>query len=461
VPLFRSNREARGLENPTVPLTAASLVELYAGSRTHSGISVSENNAHRVIAVYRAWALLGGTIGSLPLWAFNGEAPGGQRWYGDASNLLTYPGGRDEVTGIATPGSPSATVFFETAVIHALSWGQSYIVKIPNVARTRVVALDLLLPSLVQPRWCKQTADNPYGKEFVVFKQSDRDARDMRPYYIATPKDIIHVRAPGPSLLQGISPIGAARQALGMAVAAEEYGARLWGSGSLMSGILQTDQELNDVKARRLKERWQAKMAGLAGAHEVAVLDNGAKWAPITMPNKDSQFIEARSFQVTEIARLYGIPPHMLGDVDKSTSWGTGIEQQSLGFNIYTLRPWLSRFEQALSNELLPRGVNCRFQTSELLRGDAKTEAESITTKINGGIMTPNEGRAALGLAPLAGGDVLLFPSNYGSLKNVVDPPAPPAPVTADVPGADANQNDAAARGLRLDMIRGARYGGT
>lgn len=458
MPIFRSTRQTRSLENPTVPLTSAVLGELYSGHRTHSGVRVSEYNAHRIVAVYRAWSLLAGTIGSLPLWAFTGEAPGGIRWSGDAAGLLAYPGGRDEVTGIATPGSPPAVVFWETAMVHGLSWGNTYIVKIPNVARTRIVALDLLQPQLVQPRWCRKTADNPYGKEFVIFRPADQtDRADLEPYQIATPRDVIHVPAMGNSLLQGISPIGAARQALGMAVAAEEYGARLWGSGSLMSGILQTDQKLDDAKARTLKERWQAKMSGLSSAHEVAVLDNGAKWVPVSMPNKDSQFIESRSFQVTEIARLYGIPPHMLGDVDKSTSWGTGIEQQSLGFNTYTLRPWLTRMEQALSNDLLPRGVNCRFQTFDLTRGDAKSEAEAINLKVQGGLMTPNEGRQRLGLAPLDGGDVLMFPTNYGSLPNVVNPPEPPAPAApADVPG---DPQDSANRTLRLDMHRGARYG--
>lgn len=435
--LFRAARaavaEARANpENPTYPLTSATLLSMFSGPKTHAGVYVSESSAHKVIAVYRAWSLLAGTIGSLPLQTFTGEPPGGERWSGDAAGLLAYPGGRDETTGIPIPGTPSAMVFYETLMVHLLTWGNAYVVKVPNVARTRTVALDLLLPNRVQPRWVRKTPGNPAGKEFVVI---DDDGVST-----ATPRDVIHIRALGQNLLQGISPIGAARQALGLAVAAEEYGARLFGNGSLMAGVLQTDATLKQEQAETLKQRWQDRMSGLSHAHEVAVLDSGAKWQPIGIPPEDSQFIESRKFQVTEIARLYGIPPHLLGDVEKSTSWGSGIEQQSIGFNIYTLRSWLTRVEQALSNELLPRGVNCRFNVAELLRGDAKAELAAHQVAVLSGQETPNEARAARGKAPLPGGDELFFPTNYALMKAIADPPpAPAAPPATPTDGGAAD----------------------
>lgn len=409
-------------ENPAYPLTSAALVDMFAGPKTHSGVSVNEGSAQQVIAVYRAWSLLGGTIGSLPVRAFTGEAPGGGRWDGDQAQLLTYPGGRDPVTGIAVPGTPSAVLFYETLMVHLLAWGNAYVVKIPNQARNRIVALDLLQPSRVQPRWTRKTGANPAGKEFVVLSDDGVS--------IATPVDVIHIRAMGQDLLQGLSPIGAARQALGLAVAAEEYGARLFGSGNLMAGILQTDQRLQEPDAVRLRERWKAKLRGLDSAYDVAVLDSGAKWQPIGIPPQDSQFIQSREFAVTEVARLYGIPPHMLAQVEKSTSWGTGIEQQSIGFNIYTLRPWLTRIEQSLSNELLPRGVNCRFDVSELLRGDMKAEIEAHQVAVLSGQETPNEARAARGLPPAEGGDALFFPMNYSTMQTIATAPPPPPPAS-------------------------------
>ena len=428
MPLLRDARDTfRELrsspENPNYPLTSATLVDLFAAQPTDSGVRVDQSSAQRVVAVYRAWSLLAGTIGSLPLRAFTGEAPGGERWDGDQAGLLAYPGGRDPVTGIAIPGGPPAMLFYETLVVHLLSWGNAYVVKIPNEAGSRIVALELLRPNMVQPRWTRKTPRNAAGKEFVV--------TDGATVSIATPEDVIHIRAMGQDLLQGISPIGSARQALGLAVAAEAYGAKLFGSGNLMAGILQTDQTLNEASAQRLRERWRQKLQGLSTAHDVAVLDSGAKWQPIGIPPEDSQFIQTREFAVTEIARLYGIPPHMLAQVEKSTSWGTGIEHQSIGFNIYTLRPWLTRIEQSLSNELLPRGVNCRFNVSELLRGDMQAEVEAHQKAVLSGQETPNEARAARGLPPADGGDGLFFPVNYSTLQAIANPPPPalaPAP---------------------------------
>jgi HK97 family phage portal protein len=435
--------ERRSLENPSYPLTSAALIDLFAAPNTHSGVVVNEKTAPRVVAVYRAWSLLASTIGSLPLQTFTGEPPGGMRWDGDQAALLRYPGGRDPVSGIPLPGTPTAMVFYETLVVHLLSWGNAYIVKRPaEVGGTRVMALDLLAPDHVQPRWVRRTRDNPSGKAFFI---TDPQTGEVM---MATPNDIIHVRAMGQDLLQGMSPIGVARQALGLSVAAEEYGARLFGSGNLMAGILQTDAKLDEAQARRLKERWKAKLQGLATAYDVAVLDMGAKWQPVGIPPEDSQFIQTREFAVTEVARLYGVPPHLLGQVTTSTSWGAGIQEQSIGFNIYTLRQWLSRAESSLSNELLPRGVNCRFNVSELLRGDMQKEIDAHQTAILSGQETPNEARAARGLPPVDGGDDLYFPANYMTMKAVANPPTPvvaanPTPQVAN-PGGQA---DAAGNG--------------
>jgi HK97 family phage portal protein len=312
-------------------------------------------------------------------------------------------------------------VFYETLVVHLLSWGNAYVVKVRSAANSRVAMLDLLMPNMVQPRWCRRTPDNPSGKEFYIIGSDGQVA-------VATPQDVVHIPAMGQGLLQGMSPIGAARQALGLSVAAEEYGARLFGSGNLMAGILQTDQRLQKDDAARLRERWREKMAGLGNAFDVAIMDSGAKWQPIGIPPEDSQFIQTRQFAVEEVARLYGIPPHMLGQVTHSTSWGTGIEQQSIGFNTYTLRPWLTRIEQALSNELLPRGVNARFNAAELLRGDTRAEIDAHQVAVLSGQETVNEARAARGLPPVDSGDETFFPLNYTTLQAIVNPPPVPTP---------------------------------
>jgi phage portal protein BeeE len=349
------------LANPAYPLTSSALIDMFSAPNTASGIRVGERGAERVTAIYRAWSLIAGTIGSLPLQCFRGEPPGGDRWTGDAASLLAFPGGRDPVTGIALPGTPTAIVFYETLVVHLLSWGNAYVVKIPaEVGGDRVVALDQRAPHQVEPRWVGRTVNNPSGKAFFI---TDPDTGEVM---VATPRDVIHIRALGHDLLQGISPIGAARQALGL-----------------------------------------------------------AKWQPIGIPPQDSQFIQSREFAITEIARLYGIPPHLLAQVDRATSWGSGIQEQGISFNIYTLRVWAARIEQTLSNELLPRGVNARFNVAELLRGDMKQEIDAHQVAILSGQETPNEARAGRGLPPVPGGDVLYFPTNYASMDKIAQAPAP------------------------------------
>lgn len=433
--------EARQLENPGVPLTSAALVDAFAGPRTHSGVYVSEASAHRVVAVYRAWSLLAGTMGSLPLETLQGPEGEQKPWLGPAAMLLAYPGGRDAVSGIPDPGAPPGMSVWETAFTHQLGWGNAYLLKVANVARTGIVRLDPLRPDRVRVKAVRRTSANPAGKQFDVLDDSGRVEE-------LTPRDVLHIPALATDGLCGISPIGAARQALGLAVAAEEYGARFFGSGSMVGGILTNPNKLTQESAAALKARWNAKVQGLGHAHEIAVLDADTKWQQVGIPPGDAQFIESRKFQVTEIARLYGIPPHLLGDVEKTTSWGTGIEQQGLHFLQFTLRPWLTRMEQALSNELLPRGVNARFRVEELLRGDVQARFNAYQTGIQTGVLTPNEARKREGLPPQPGGDQLLFPANFAALQTVVNPPEPePAPDLEPFPtpaGASTNGNGTA-----------------
>ncbi len=416
-------RELRAsVESPSRPLTDVSLLEVLGpGARTDAGPYVTEETSVRVIAVYRALALLAGTLGSLSLRAYRGtDSP-----EAIPAPLLDYPGGRDPLTGIPTPGSMSAMRFWELAYSHLFTWGNAYLTKVPSVVRDDlIVRLEHLQPARVQPKLVKPTVSNPAGKEFAV--QDDSGS-----VMTATPKDVLHVAGFGLHPVQGISPIGAARQALGLALAAEEYGARLFGSGSLMSGILQTDADLTQEQAQSLKDRWTAKLTGLARAHEIAVLDHGAKFQPVSMPPGDTQFIESRKFSVVEIARLYGIPPHLLGDVERSTSWGTGIEQQTLAFIAYTLRPPATRLEQAISNELLPRGQVCRTDFSELLRGDSAARFASYATGITNSILTVNEARKQEGLPAMPGGDRLLMMANLVPFSTKAKPAAPVPPALA------------------------------
>ena len=368
-----SNLLRRSVENPLLPLTSNALVTVLGGSTTHSGVSVNQTTAPtKYIALYRAITLVSGAIAGLP---FEAHRTGVKR-EPFASELLNNP----------NPDMSRIEVW-EWLLAGLLSAGHGFALK-GRDRNDRVATLDPVAPDRVRVRRVPRTASNPEGKEFDL-------RQDNGSHKTLTAFDMLHI--PGPL---GLSPIGVASQSIGSSIAAEEYTGRLWASGTLMSGVLQTEQKLEQPQADALKQRWQAKVAGIAHAHEIAVLDSGAKYQPISISPSDAQLIESKKFGVLEIARLYGVPPHLLAEVERSTSWGTGIEQQSIGFVVFTLRPWLIRVEQRISKECLPPGVEAHFHTDPLTSGDAKTRYEAHAQAIQNGIKTRNQVRIEENLPP-------------------------------------------------------------
>jgi HK97 family phage portal protein len=242
------------------------------------------------------------------------------------------------------------------------------------------------------------------------------------------PEDIVHIRrfcmAGEP---QGLSPIRQAAVAIGMGLAAEEYGYRYFRESANPSGILSTDQDLDDTAVTRQQKNW---IASHGGRRLPAVLTGGFKWQTLSISPNESQFLETRKFQRSEISMMYGIPPHMIGDVDKSTSWGTGIEQQNIGAITYTFRAWTSPIESELSS-LLPHGQYMRFDYSALLRGDVKTRFDAYEKALHSGWINVNEIRAKEELEPIGpDGDIYLQPVNFAPLgwepvQAVKKPPGP------------------------------------
>lgn len=366
--------------------------------RAAAGVDVSERTALQVGAVWRAVNLIAGTASSLPL-----------RTYRD--------GTRERVPSVVDDPHPDLTTFelLETLWFSLLLWGNSYHQKIRD-RDGKVVELWPLPASHMQVGRVEPSNDFPGGK---LFRLTDGKGNS----HILSARDVFHVPGPGYDGVCGVSPIRLASQGIGLAMAAEEYGARLFGSGSLMAGILQTEQRLDAVQAQTLKDRWQASVAGLRRSHEIAVLGSGAKFQPVTMPNTDAQFLESRKFQVTEVARWFGIPPHLLFDLEKTSSWGTGVEHQSIGFVVYTLRPWLSRVEQRITKELTGPDVYTEFTVEGLLRGDSQARAAFYRSMVEIRAMNPNEVRARENLEPYEGGDVYANPNiTTGETGDEVDP---------------------------------------
>lgn len=255
--------------------------------------------------------------------------------------------------------------------------------------------------------------------------------------------DIVHIRrfaTAGAEL--SMSPVQKAAAAIGLALAAERFGLRYFLDSASPSSVLETDLPLDDDATRRLQKQW---ISSHAGRRRPAILSGGVKWRPIAISPNESQFLETRAHQRGEIAMLFRIPPHMVGDTTKSTSWGTGIEQLSIGFVKFTLKPWLTCIEQALS-ALLPRGQFLKFNIDGLLRGDVKSRWEAYRIGRDSGVYSVNDIRAFEDLPPVENGDGRIQPINFGPLGYVppddAEQPDDPDP-DPDDPDDDPDDDDA------------------
>lgn len=405
------------IEDPTVPLTSTSLLDFLGIKPTAAGVHVTEEKSLGMPAVWQAVNLIAGTCASLPLHAYRrGDQNRTQLTGGQAAALLDNP-------------HPDLVPydFWEIVHAHRLLWGNAYLLMLRDQLG-RLVELWPIHPSRVKVGRITESGDPSYVGRKVYAIDGGLDAGGLTLH----DDKILHLPAFGYDGISGVSPIRIARQGIGLALAAEEYGAKLFGSGSLAAGILQTEQRLRPEQANALHQRWREKATGITTAHEVVVLDSGVKFQQLTIPPEDAQFLQSRNFQVKEVARMFGVPPHMLMDVEGSTSWGTGIAEQTLGFVIFTLRRWLIRTEQAVTRILKPEPVYARYSLEGLLRGAPKDRADFYTKMWQLGVFSTNEIRELEDKGPIEGGDVRYVALNYGPLGqtgaggNGQDQPAEP-----------------------------------
>ncbi|MEU0359924.1 phage portal protein [Streptomyces cyaneofuscatus] len=378
------------VESPTTPLTSSSLAGLLGGGApVEAGVAVTETGALAYPAVWRAASVVANVSASLP--------------------LHTYKvGTKDRVTSeILEEPHPELTKFefWRLMKLHRLLWGNAYAQKVCNGAGT-IVQLWPIRPDRVLVERERPSGDNPGGKVFWVQTEDGGRVR-------LTSREVLHLPGLGYDGVTGCSPVRAAAQGIGLGIAAERAAGRLYGSGNMISGVLQTEQRLQPEQAANLKATWKARYGGAQAAHDVAILDSGASFQPITMPYKDSQFLESRMFQVTEVARMFGVPPFLLMATEKSTSWGTGLEQQAQGFVTWDLAPtWLTPTEQRVTKELLPKSVYAKYALGGLLRGDSSARATFYRAMRDSGAYSANDILALEDLPPIAGpeGDMRLQP---------------------------------------------------
>ena len=367
--------------------------------RTTSGKPVNERTAMQTTAVYACVRILAEAVASLPLHVYEYQDDGGKKLVHDHPlYYLLHDEPNPEMTSF---------VFRETLMSHLLIWGNAY-AQIIRDGAGRVLGLYPLLPDKMDVQ--RDDRGNIY---YVYSRNSDenpmfKEYGDIR----LKAEDVFHIPGLGFDGLIGYSPIAMAKNAVGMTLACEEYGASFFANGANPGGVLEHPGVLKDPS--KVRESWNSVYRGVNNAHKIAVLEEGMKYQQIGIPPEEAQFLETRKFQINEIARLYRIPPHMVGDLDKSSF--SNIEQQSLEFVKYTLDPWVIRWEQSLQISLLLPGEKGKYfiklNVDGLLRGDYQSRMNGYAVGRQNGWFSANDIREMENMNPIPdeqGGNLYLI----------------------------------------------------
>lgn len=397
-------RRALGLEQKAIIGLNDALAENYGDASRQDGVNFRTNmitlseyqdsgsGAGGVLALSAAWAcvnLLAGTIASLPLMVYRTDRQGRRTV---AANHPLYRVLHD------SPNADQTALDFWEFICACLEMHGNAYCEIERGADGRVIALSPpVVPESVQVRRL-ENGDLEY--------RWTSGARNR----VETQGRILHIRGFGGSPLGGLSTLSFGRQAFGIARTINRAASATFSNGVKPSGVMSVDKALSGEQRAAAEDLLQQKYAGAMNAGVPMLLDNGVKWQSISINPEDAQMLESRAFSVEEICRFFGVPPHMVGHTEKATSWGTGLEQQTLGFQKFTLRRRLKRIEQALEKQLLTardraEGITIEFNLEGLLRADSKSRSEFYASGLQNGWFTINEVRSLENMPPVDGGD--------------------------------------------------------
>jgi HK97 family phage portal protein len=420
--LFRRDAgAASGVESPRAGATERVFYDLKdpaladflrGGTPTSAGASVSADSVLRVAAAYRCVTLLAESVAQLPL------------------NLMRSPDGTSKEKATDHPlhevlhSRPNrwqtAFEFIRMMEAHRLLRGNAYAYKVVSMGRT--IELIPMHPDRVQ------VTQNPDLS--LTYRYTPVNGGADRVFGQA---EIFHLRDLSTNGYLGLSRVRLMREAVGLAMRTEEFGARVFRNGVKPGLVLKHANKLSQEAQARLKAQMDDR-AGAEHAHSTMVLEEGMSVETLGFTADDMQFLETRSFQRNEIAMFFGVPPHLIGHTEKSTSWGTGIEQQNIGYLTFTLGPLLCSWEQAITRDCLSREeartLYPHFVTAGLMRATAKDRGEFYGKALGSGgspaWMTPNEVRALEDMNPIEGGDALPQPSQ--AAPRPAPPTGDPAP---------------------------------
>ena len=371
----------------------------YFGGST-AGKPVNPRTAVQMTAVYACVRVIAETVASLPLHVFEYTDKGSDKALEHPLYHILHDEPNAEMTSF---------ILRETMLTHLLLWGNAYCQVIRN-GRGQILGLYPLLPD-------KMLVDrNESGTLTYDYTRQNGSVVRLRP------EDILHIPGLGFDGILGYSPIALEKNAIGLGMAAEEYGSRFFSNGATPSGVLTHPNTVKNPSA--LRESWNAAYGGNANSGKVAILEEGLKFERISMPNNQAQFLESRKFQVAEICRIYRVPPHLVGDLEHATF--ANIEHQSISFAMHTIRPWLVRIEQAINKALFPEREKgrfyVRFNIDGLMRGSYKERMEGYAIGRQNGWLSANDIRSLENMNPLPdgeGGDAYMVNGNMLPIKAI------------------------------------------
>lgn len=390
----------RARDKPQSTDTVSAAPVFYFGT-SGSGKSVNARTAIQVSTVYACVRVIAETIASLPLHVYEETDKGVVKATDHPLYRILHDEPNSEMTSF---------VWRETMLTHLLLYGNSFSQIIRN-GRGHVLGLYPLLPDRME------VDRDSAGTLTYTYTTAEGATHRLRP------EDVLHIPGLGFDGVMGYSPIALEKNAIGLGIAAEEYGSKFFAHGATPSGVLTHPNTVKDPA--RLRESWNKAYGGSANSGKVAILEEGMSYTRISLPNSEAQFLETRKFQVAEICRIYRVPPHLVADLEHATF--SNIENQNISFAVHTIRPWLVRIEQAIARQLFPEKEKGRFYAQfnmdGLMRGDYKSRMEGYAIARQNGWMSTNDIRALENMNPVPaeeGGDAYLVNGNMISVKTAM-----------------------------------------
>ena len=431
---WKAEREAaRGQPQASVPVSSITrgteMFDILTGGFGFggAGVPVTEQTAMCVSAVYACVGLIGGAIAALPYHLYRRMAGGRERYDSDLWWLFNE-----------SPWGPWTA---------ASAWqfaAQSIALKGDGFWRIRRVTPYTNAIEGFEPYHPDKVQTILEGGDILYLAQNDKGKIETIPA-----ADMLHFPGIGFNGLRSLTPIRAALRApAGIALAADEFAGAFFKNGARPDFALKTPGALKEDQAKLLRDSWANRHSGPANAHLPAILTGGLEVQQLTMTAEDAQLLATRKFQIEDIARIFGVPPHMIGYTEKTTSWGSGVEQMSIGFVRYTLRRYLDAIQQEINRKIWPKSrlLFGEFLVDALLEGDSKAQAEWFSKALGGpgsqGWMTINEVRRLKNLPPVAGGEKLIQAGAAATVPapntDAEDPAADQKPEENDAPDAEA-----------------------